>query len=220
MTNVFGTTEKVSMKAALFSAALVALEKDGWTVERVVGSGKSSVRRIVKGATSKIVSIRTSQDRSIAFPRMAGDAGWRTLDEVDAVIAASVDDRWNPKAANIHMLDGHEMRDRFNRTYAARKAAGHTIPEGRGVWLSLYAHESNDPVHLVGAGAGLAHPPFAVVPLDAETVSTLDEDEVLGGDEVEKATTVAEVMNEARSRLATLLGVAPSSVKLDLKVEY
>ncbi|MCK1575742.1 hypothetical protein IVB09_30250 [Bradyrhizobium sp. 174] len=207
------------MKTALFGAAITALEQDGWKVERVAGSGKSSVRRITKGAVSKTISIRTTQDRSIAFPRAAGDRGWRTLDEVDAVVAASVDDRMNPKFANIHLLDGDEMRDRFNRTYAARKAADHVIPVGRGVWLSLYATESKSPVHLVGAGAGLAHPPFAKVPLDADRMTASDDD-APDDDGLVQASTVNEVMAVARERLASLLGVATSAIKLELKVEY
>ena len=57
-----------------------------------------------------------------------------------------MDDRHNPKFAKVHIIDGDEMRDRFNRAYAARKKAGHTIPIGRGVWESLYLPEAQAPV--------------------------------------------------------------------------
>jgi hypothetical protein len=210
MTNVYGSPEKVTMKSALFGAAISALEKDGWKVERVTGSGKSSVRRITKGKDSKVVSIRTTQDRSIAFPRIEGDKSWRTLDEVDAVVAASVDDKENPRFANIHLLPGDEMRDRFNRTYQARLKAGHTIPIGRGVWLSLYADESTNPVHHVGAGAGNKYPPLAKVPLDATTLisaaSEVDEEE----SKADEGLTIA----EAKRRLGITFGVDPSSIKI------
>lgn len=211
MTNIFPTPEKMTMKTFLFSAAVSALERDGWKVGRVDGSGKSSVRRITKGAVSKIVSIRTTQDRSIAFPRTEGDKAWRTLDEVDAVVAASVDDKENPQSANIHLLPGDEMRDRFNRTYAARKKAGHTIPIGRGVWLSLYATESKSPVHFVGAGAGVAHPAFAKVPLDPTALISRDDEA-----ELEEATgnetplTIA----EAKRRLGLTFNVDPANIKI------
>src|SRR5215475_5360956 len=102
MTNIFGSSEKASMKTHLFDIGVKALENAGFDVERVQGSGKSSVRRISKGSTSKIVSIRTSQDTWIAFPRTEKDKGWRTLDEVDAVVAVSVDDRQTPKFAKVH----------------------------------------------------------------------------------------------------------------------
>jgi hypothetical protein len=210
MTNVYGSPEKVTMKAALFGAAISALEKDDWKVERVAGSGKSSVRRITRGAVSKVVSIRTTQDRSIAFPRIEGDKSWRTLDEVDAVVAASVDDKEDPHFANIHLLPGDEMRDRFNRTYEARLKAGHTIPVGRGVWLSLYANESSSPVHHVGAGAGNEHPPFAKVPLDATTLISAD-NEV---DEEESKSDEGLTIPEAKRRLGITFGVHPSCIKI------
>ena len=141
MTDIFGTPKKKSMKNQLFRIAIEVLEKEGWRVERVPGSGKSSVRRITKGEQSKIVSIRTSQDTWIAFPRTEEDRKWRTLDEVDAVVPVSVDDRENPQFAKVHFIDGDEARARFNRAYEARKKAGHVIPVGRGVWVSLYNSE-------------------------------------------------------------------------------
>lgn len=208
MTDIFGSPEKVAMKTQLFEAGVKALEGVGYKVERVPGSGKSSVRRIVKGKESKVVSIRTTQDMWIAFPRTEHDRGWRTLDEVDLVVAVSVDDPRNPKFAKVHMLDGNEMRDRFNRAYAARKRAKHTIPIGRGVWVSLYIPEGNDPVSHVGAGAGLKTPPIATIPL-------LDE----ARPEIETATDVESHFEplsipEAKRRLAITLGVKPENIKI------
>src|ERR1700733_8146940 len=127
MTNVYGTPEKASMKAQLFAIAVHALEKDGWKVERERGSGKSSVRRITKNRQSKLVTIRTSQDTWIAFPRTDGDKSWRTLDDVDAVVPVSVDDPENPKFARVHLIDGDEVRSRFNRAYKARMDAKRSI---------------------------------------------------------------------------------------------
>jgi hypothetical protein len=210
MTNIFGSSEKVAMKTQLFEAGVTALERAGWKVERVQGSGKSSVRRIVKGKESKMVSIRTTQDTWIAFPRTEHDKGWRTLDEVDLVIAVSVDDPHNPKFAKVHMLDGDEMRDRFNRAYAARKRAGHTIPIGRGVWVSLYITESNDPVSHVGAGAGLKTPPIATIPLTEEPPSITEAAVVEDGTEPLS-------IGEAKRRLAITLGVKPENIKITVE---
>ena len=99
----------MSTKNHLFNIAVDALRKAGWKVSST-GNGKSSVRRIVKGGVTKLVSIRTTQDTWIAFPRREEDKGWRTLDDVDQVVAVSVDDRHNPKFAKVHILDGDEMR--------------------------------------------------------------------------------------------------------------
>jgi hypothetical protein len=106
------------------------------------------------------------------------------------------------------MLGGDEMRDRFNRAYAARKRAGHTIPIGRGVWVSLYIPEGNDPVSHVGAGAGLKTPPIATMPLVDDTRPAIE--------------TAAYVENdfeplsipEAKRRLAITLGVKPENIKI------
>ncbi len=212
MTNIYGTPKKVSMKTQLFKIAVEALEADGWKVERVAGSGKSSVRRITKGSESKVVSIRTTQDTWIAFPRTEGDKSWRTLDEVDAVVPVSVDDKDEPKFAKVHLIDGDEVRERFNRAYEARKIAGHKIPIGRGVWVSLYIPEATDPVSHVGAGAGLKFPPIAIVPLLPESAAK-DETASSPHSSDEAVLSIA----EAKRRLAATFGVDPSSIKITVE---
>lgn len=214
MTNVYGTPEKVNLKNRLFQIAVTALEDQGWTVERVPGSGKSSVRRISKRDQSKIVSIRTTQDTWIAFPRTSDDSDWITLSDVDAVVAASVNDQHDPRFAKVHIIDGAEMRSRFDRAYTARIKAGHSIPPGRGVWVSLYNPEANDPVSSVGAGAGLKHPAIATVPLDAESGGGTEgrADQEAAGME-EPPLTIA----EAKRRLAITLGVDPSNIKISVE---
>ena len=96
MTNVSIIPEKMAIRYELFRIAVEALEKQGWKVERIARSGKSSVRRITKGKTTKTVSIRTTQDKWIAFPRNRKDDAWATLADVDYVVAASVDSPRQP----------------------------------------------------------------------------------------------------------------------------
>ncbi len=216
MTNVWTSPEKVNRRARLFNIGVETLQREGWAVERIPKCGKSSVRRITKDGKSQVVSIRTTQDTWIAFPRNQEDAAWVTLSEVDAVVAVSVDDGDNPKFAQVHMLDGNEMRDRFDRTYAARRAANHTIPRGRGVWLSLYQDEATSPPQLVGAGAGIAHPPIARVALDPDetdggAVAEPKEPKKVGGEG--KPLTIA----EAKSGLALFFGVDPSNIKITVE---
>lgn len=216
MTNVSASHEKVSTRAFLFQAALGAIENQGWTVERIARSGKSSVRRITKGKITKTVSIRTSQDTWIAFLRNSTGTGWSTLDDVDYVVAASVDDRHQPRFAQIHMIDADEVRDRFNRAYIARKQANHALPENRGIWISLYEKESNDPVSLIGAGAGLKHAPIARVPLDNQQT----DDAVPDSKEEDAQNTAQEdatlTIAEAKRRLALAFGVNESDVKITI----
>lgn len=225
MTNVSGSAEKVRIRKLLFLAGVSTLQKEGWTVDKIPKFGKSSVRRITKGRDSQIVSIRTTQDQFIAFPRNDTDSAWVTLSEVDAVVAVSVDD--SRKFAQVHMIDGDEMRDRFDRTYAARRAAGHTLPLGRGVWLPLYLPDAESPPAQVGGGAGLAHPPIARVPLPppgARSVTSLDvegSDEPDDGDDLNvdepDSDSVPITIGEAKRRLALSLGVDPSSIKITVE---
>lgn len=215
MTNVSATPEKVSIRNRLFGAAEEALEKDGWKVERIARSGKSSVRRITKGKVVKTVSIRTSQDTWIAFPRTQDDGAWATLADVDYVVAASVDNQSNPRFAQVHLIEGDEMRARFDRAYAARKKAGYTLPVGRGIWVSLYDKEAESPVTLVGAGAGLDHQAIAKVPLSAQEVAALAE-EPEPESVASRADEVPLTIPEAKRRLALSLGVAESEIKITI----
>jgi hypothetical protein len=216
MKNKFGRWDKAELRRRLFGVGVDTLQKNGWKVERVQGVGKSSMRRITKGAESKLVSIRTSQDTWIAFPRNKKDQTWVTLSDVDTVVAVSVDDRHEPCFAQVHLIDGDEMRDRFDRAYTARKAAGRSIPLGRGVWVSLYHHEAQDPVNQVGAGAGLAHPPIARVSLnELAPIGAADGTEAI--DTAENRLPDADnslTVGEAKRRLAITYGVDPSNVKI------
>ncbi|HKV03937.1 MAG TPA: hypothetical protein VJO53_02395 [Candidatus Acidoferrales bacterium] len=213
MTNVFETPEKAKIRDRLFQIGLETLQQQGWKVERIPGIGKSSVRRITKAGKSRKVSIRTTQDTWIAFPRNHADKGWETLSDVDLVLAVSVDDRHAPKFGQAHLIEADEMRQRFDRAYRARKAQGYKIPLGRGVWLSLYHPDSTDPVTHVGGGIGLDHPPIARVPLEPEEPAS---------DVIAKMTEAANgherlTIAEAKRRLAMALGVDPSNIKITVE---
>lgn len=166
MTNIYGDPKKHVRKVELFDIAVQELQNAGYTVGRIPRSGKSSLRLLTKDRKSVVATIRTTQDTWIAFPRNDDDTAWNTLKEAEVVVAASVDDRDNPRNANIHIIPADEMRARFDRSREAKIKAGHVMPKGRGVWLSLYDKEANHPVSHVGAGAGIAYPPIATVPLD------------------------------------------------------
>src|SRR5260370_32704373 len=117
MTSVLGTPRKKHTRSLLFQIGIKALHQQGYEVKRIDGSGKSSVRRITKGAQSLKVSIRTTQDKWIAFPRNSEDTAWVTLSEVDAVVVVSVDSVGDPKFAQVHLLAGVDVRQRFYRAY-------------------------------------------------------------------------------------------------------
>jgi hypothetical protein len=225
MTNVSGTPKKRATRRGLFALGVQTLERKGWTVSRIPRGGKASLRLITKGAVSHKVSIRTSQDTWIAFPRKNDGTGWVTLDDVDYVVAVSVNDRHNPTEAKVHMIPADEARARYDRAYSARKKAEHIMHPGRGIWLSLYDPDANDPVTHVGGGMGLAHEALAVLDLtksslpaggqdvDDEVAEVEDEDVAPGPPAAEPTLTIS----EAKRRLAETLGVPESAIKITIE---
>ncbi len=213
MTNVASTVEINRIRKLLVKSAYAVLDAQGWKVSRV----KGRVLRITKNGKSKLAAIRTSRDTWIAFARSDDDAAWVTLSDVDVVVASSVDDPENPKFAQVHMFDAGEVRERFDRAYAARKAADHSIPLGRGVWVSLYRDEATIPVQRVGAGIGNIHPPIARVQLDAVGISAPVAPQAANptthhSDDIEPLT-----IAQAKARLARSLGVDPANIKITVE---
>ena len=210
MKNISGTPEKVSTRRRLFELGEKALEHAGWRVERILGIGKSSVRRIVKGDKQHTVSIRTTQDCWIAFPRNNDDSGWATLDDVDYVVAVTVDEKEDPKKGMAFMLEGDEMRERFDRAYRARLDAGHSIPIGRGVWVSMFVAEDPKVPSTVGGGIAIGKKPLLETKLVAATEAAATEVPMPPALPEEVPLTIA----EAKRRLAESLGIEPEKIKI------
>lgn len=219
MTNVSATIEKKTTRQTLFALGEAALEQQGYKVSRIARGGKASLRSISKDGETFKASIRTSQDTWIAFPRDSKDKGWVTLDDVDFVVAVSVDDRHDPKEARVHMIPGDVARDRFDRAYNARKEAGHSIPIGRGVWVSLYERDEKDPVNHVGAGMGLDFP--AIMVRDLAPGILMENSPSDDADEYHEDNVPAQeaplTIGEAKRRLALTFGVPETSVKITIE---
>jgi hypothetical protein len=217
MTNIFKTPEKRARKNELFQIGVETLQKEGWTVTKAK-LGKSSVRRIAKGGESKLVSIRTTQDQWIAFPPKTKGKGWITLDDVDVVLAVSVDANEPPREALVHWLPGDEMRQRFDLALKARKEEGRVQPDRRGVWIPLYEREdASENVSYVGGGAGLDYPPIARVPMNGEgsRPPSIGSDD-LADDDVREGETGLTI-GQAKRGLSLSLGVPESSIKITVE---
>jgi len=212
MTNIFKTPEKRDRKKELLEIGLETLEKEGWTVAREKGLGKSSVRRVTKNGESKLVSIRTTQDRWLAFAPKPNGKGWNTLDDVDVVIAVSPSPK-SRREAWIHWLPADEMRGRYDRAYKARKAAGRKLPTNRGLWIPLYGREDDsDNVSYVGGGAGLDHEPIARVALQGGATAAPTNGSNGRGQDGDFLTIAA-----AKRGLSLSLGVPESSIKITVE---
>ncbi|WP_372781572.1 hypothetical protein [Phenylobacterium sp.] len=222
MTNVSAPL-KVKIRNFLRRTAIKELEKQGHQVERIPRAGKGSLRKITKDGVSQTVTIRTSQDTWIAFPRNANDTGWSTLEDADLVLAASLDEKGG-RYANFHLMDADDIRARFDRARAARLRANHVMPAERGIWISLYNQEADEPVSMVGAGAGLKYPAFAKnipVLLDHQMDSVATEGD--GEDEPPVPPPALApsapddgplTIPEAKRRLALAFGVDPGAIKI------
>ena len=211
----------------LVGAATRALRRAGLEPKRVPGRGRSNIWEVEEGGRHKRVSIRTTQDRWFAFPPRKKATTWKTLDDVDIVIVAAVDDRDDPRIVEVYRFDAEEVRERFNASYAARINAGQTVRDDFGMWLSLDEDDRGLPAS-VGAGLATAYPPIATFPLEKllgeinpEPAATPEDGDAAGAGVAAalEPHTIAEVLDWARTHIATLSGVRKEAVKLDCRIE-
>ncbi|WEQ60573.1 hypothetical protein [Novacetimonas hansenii] len=137
------------------------------------------------------------------------------MSDVDAVVAVSVDDKENPRFAQVHLIEGDEMRARFDRAYQARIKAGHSVPKKRrGIWISLYDEEASSPVSRVGAGAGIAHKPIARIPLTEPGLPAEQEKKEAGhaGTDLRPLS-----ISDAKKSLSMFLGVPEESIEIIIR---
>ncbi|PYQ19685.1 MAG: hypothetical protein DMF81_21060 [Acidobacteria bacterium] len=221
MTNIYKDPKKRDMKRRLLEIAIETLQAQGWTVERTTGG--ASIRTIRKGGESYRISIRTSQDQWIAFPRREDDKAWVTLSSVDVVVVVSVDDLRHPSAARVHWIEADKLRVRFDRAYMARKKAKYSVPLGRGLWIPLYIDEDGSPSH-AGGGVGNMYPEIARVPLaateperDPLVASRAIATQIRANGSVAPADDQSLTIGEAKRRLALTLGVPEASIKISVE---
>ena len=227
MPNAFTQMPDQQTWTALVSAAKRGLEAKGFTLTRMPGRGRSNVWEIERQGTTQRASIRTTKNRWFAFPPLKRGTKWKTLDDVAVVIEAAVDDREDPRNAQVYLFDAGEVRKRFDAAYFARTKAGQVVKDDFGMWVNLDEDKRRLPTS-VGAGLAVEHKPIAEFPIDAllaegavdVRLEPEDADMSEAESSVSSARTIAEVMNWARRHIASLSGVRPDAVKLDLKIEY
>lgn len=220
-----GLSETVKWRL-LVDAAKKALREQGYTMSRIPGRGLSNVWHISKGGKTQVASIRTTRDRYIAYPPLDGGKRWKTLDDVDVVVAASVNDKHDPEKIEVYVFPADEVRKRFNDAYAARTADGQTTRDNFGMWVGL-DFDKRGIASSVGAGIIEAYKPVGMYRIldllqegsdEADTPPEANEAASAPSEPV--MTTISDVMAWARDRVAQLAGVRIEAVKLDLKIEY
>lgn len=211
----------------MVDAAKAGMMAKGYALERVPGRGMSNVWNVTKDGKTRIASIRTTRDRYIAFPPLEGGARWKTLDDVELVVVATVDSKDAPERVEVYLFPAGDVRQRFNASYAARLKEGQSIKDNFGMWVGL-DRDDRGIAASVGAGILEKYEPianYAIADLLAEhpPAQTNDEEPGQAAGEIPATPTLAtisEVMAWARDRVAEIAGVQAEAVKLDLKLEY
>ena len=211
--------------AILVGAATRTLGDAGLAPKRVPGRGRANTWEVEENGRHKRVSIRTTKDRFFAFPPLEKGTQWKTLDDVDIVVVVAVDDRDDPRNVEVYRFDAEEVRRRFDASYAARIDARQTVRDDFGMWLNLDVDDRGLPAS-VGAGLAAAYPPIATFPLEelieetaAEPAVVPEDGEAVGTAATRQPQTIADVIDWARKRIATLAGVRMEAVKLDCRIE-
>ena len=210
----------------LVGAATLALRGAGLAPKRVPGRGRSNIWEVEESGRHKRVSIRTTKDRWFAFQPLKKGTKWKTLDDVDIVVVAAVDDLDDPRNVEVYRFDAEEVRNRFDASYAARIAAGQTVREDFGMWLNLDGDDRGLPSS-VGAGLATMYPPITAFRLEeliadnAEPAATPEDGDATGAGVAiaREPHTIGEVLDLARRHIATLSGVRMEAVKLDCRIE-
>lgn len=213
----------------MVSAALEGAQKLGYSVNKRPGRGLSNTYELTKDGKTVIAAVRTTQDRWIAFPPLNDGKNWKTLDDVDLVLVASVDDRIDPQYIDVYIFSAQEVRRRFNASYTARIQNGHTVRNNYGMWVLLDKGDDNV-VSQVGHGLAEDFDPITRFSIDKLERSLSGNAKILTNEaspahqNVDAANsefpleTVASVLTFAREKIASLTGMSIDAVKLDLKM--
>jgi hypothetical protein len=221
---VMDVKQKLSLREMLDYAGQ-GLEMAGIQWQRLPKTARKRVWELEKEGKTTKAAVRTTQDRWFAFPRK--DDGWKTLDEVgaDVVVVAAVDNPDRPKNIEVYVFPADEVRRRFDESYNAHAEAGHAIVTTHrghfGMWIALDRQPAGSAAS-VGSGLADDYPPVAVVPI-ASAASA----EALGQPVAPsrplaasrpRAATIAEVIDEARRRIAEISGMPLDKVSLELRI--
>jgi hypothetical protein len=209
-------------------AAIKGAEKAGYSLKRQPGRGLSNTYEVTKDGKTKVASVRTTQDRAIAFPPLKKGTVWKTLSDVDLVLVSAVDDKDNPQSVYVHMIPADEVRKRFDASYAARIKAGHIVRDDYGMWITLDKGDDAVPSQ-VGHSLALDYPAiahFTIDELEAEMEKGGGEEDAdapvepldLAAPAEVELPTIADVLAFARKKIAALSGLPVEAINLDLKM--
>lgn len=211
----------------MVEAAKKGMLDNGYELERIPGRGMSNMWNATKDGVTRATSIRTTRDRYIAFPPLEGGTKWKTLDDVELVVVATVDSKDDPEKVEVYLFPANDVRQRFNAHYAARSNEGQSIKDNFGMWIGL-DRDDRGIAASVGAGILEKYKPIAIyaisdlLPENPPAQANQEQPEAAASEIAVPPTlaTIADVMAWTRTRVAQIAGVQTDAVKLDLRVEY
>lgn len=202
-------------------AAVMGANQNGYVMKRQPGRGLSNIWEASKDNKTSIIAIRTTKNRSFAFPSLEKGEKWKTLDESDFVIVAAVDDPEKPQRIEIYLFPSDAVRERFRMVYNARIASGYTMRDNYGMWVKLDPPVNDSPMQ-IGGGLAVEYPAiasFSINDLEKEMSDHDDKSASITLTEEEGFLNVSDVIAWARSEISRLSGMPIGSIKIDLKFE-
>ncbi len=227
MSTLFAEMDESGSWRLMVEAAKKGAVKTGFELERVPGRGLSNVWTVKKDGRDQRAAIRTTRDRWFAFQPLRGGSAWKTLDDVDIVIVASVDSREAPMNVEVYIFPAEEVRAKFKAARNGRIGAGKTVRDGYGMWINLDL-DQRATASSIGSGLAAEHKPVAVFAIEDLLKSSegewsepvdCNQADVSEASDQPAVNTIAEVLAWARQRVAELSGMKVESVKLDLRFE-
>lgn len=213
--------DEPSAYRVLTDAAMKAMEEEGWTVTKAPGHGRSNAWNIEKKGKSGRVSIRTTQNRWIAYQPQDGGKNWKTLDDADYVCisAFDYDDDDDPISIDVHFIKADIILDAFNRSYKARTDDGASITDGFGMWTCMDECEEDRAVN-VGSGFATDKNMIASYPLDDadNTEKTSSKNDRTSRSEP-RTLSVSTILDDARTKISKVTGIAAEGITLDLHLK-
>ena len=216
MTNIFMKKEKISMKRFLFGLAEKALTNEGWLLEK--SDGKKRIYKISREGEAHSICIRTSQDAWFAFVPKGTQADldriekpeWGTLEDVDFVVLASVDNKENPRYGKVHLMDARTVTQTFDQAFESRRLRNVKVHEKRGFWISVYKEEQ-----------GLGHR-YPVLLEERIPASVYEEpEEIKRSDFIKNEAQIdygnpKTAIEEAKRIVAEALGIETSAIRINI----
>lgn len=213
--------DEPSAYRVLTDAAMKAMQEDGWSITKAPGHGRSNAWNIEKNGKSGRVSIRTTQNRWIAYQPQNGGKNWKTLDDADYVCisAFDYDDDDDPTCIDVHFIKANTIRDAFNRSYKARTDDGASITDDFGMWTCMDECEGDRAVN-VGSGFATDKNMIASYSLDdADNTDKKSSKSDLPSRSESRTLSVSAILDDARTKISRITGIAVDSITLDLHLK-